>query len=133
MPAFYLNELLLSLTARHDPHPEIFDHYSHALLSLRQGASLQRELRLFEKRLLDALGYGIPAAGSFAGEADPLGLEQVPAGVLASLAAESLEDPRVLEQVRPLLRRALALCLDGRGLRTRAVARAVAELQRARP
>ena len=132
MPAFYLNELLLSLTARHDPHPELFDHYASALTQLREHAPLERELRLFEKRLLDALGYGIPREAP-ADEPDPLQLGDVPAASLLLLFEEKLDEPRVVEDVRPLLRRALALCLDGRTLRTRGVARSLAELRRVAP
>jgi DNA repair protein RecO (recombination protein O) len=129
MSAWYLNELIVNLTARHDPQPELFDHYATALRQLCAGAPLERELRLFEKRLLDVLGYGLP--GAQAGDApDPLLLASVPAEALRLLAAEQLDDPAIVEQVRPVLRRALALCLDGRSLRTRAVARSLLNLQR---
>ncbi len=59
MAAFYLNELLMKLTTRHDPLPVLFDAYHETLESLRHGAPLERELRVFEKRLLEALGYGL--------------------------------------------------------------------------
>ncbi len=62
MSAWYLSELVLQLTARHDPQPELFEHYAQALAGLRGAASEERALRLFEKRLLDVLGYGV--AGS---------------------------------------------------------------------
>jgi DNA repair protein RecO (recombination protein O) len=59
MASFYLNELLMKLTTRHDPIPGLFDTYHEALDNLRNGAPLERELRVFEKRLLEALGYGL--------------------------------------------------------------------------
>jgi len=59
MSAFYLNELLMKLTTRHDPLPVVFDTYHQTLQSLRQGESLEPRLRIFEKRLLEALGYGL--------------------------------------------------------------------------
>ena len=59
LAAFYLNELLLRLTTRHDPQPELFDHYQAPLGALRAGAALEPCLRMFEKRLLEALGYGV--------------------------------------------------------------------------
>src|SRR5450432_3351641 len=34
LPGFYLNELLLKLTTRHDPHPQLFDHYHQAITGL---------------------------------------------------------------------------------------------------
>jgi DNA repair protein RecO (recombination protein O) len=132
MPAFYLNELLISLTERHDVLPELHDHYATALQGLRTAESLERELRLFEKRLLDVLGYGIPLRREGEG-ADPLGLERVSPAALQCLMDEDLDDPAVIEELRPLLRRALALCLDGRSLRTRDVARSLVEFRRAHP
>src|SRR5437868_8257064 len=59
MAAFYLNELLLKLTTRHDPLPVLFDTYHSALEGLRGGPPLEPQLRVFEKRLLEALGYGL--------------------------------------------------------------------------
>ncbi|MEO8281024.1 MAG: DNA repair protein RecO [Ideonella sp.] len=41
--AFYLNELLIKLLARHDPHPALFDVYAASLPSLA-GADSQRDL-----------------------------------------------------------------------------------------
>lgn len=130
MSAYYLNELIVNLTARHDPQPELFDHYATALQQLRSGAPLERELRLFEKRLLDVLGYGIPESHTIDAP-DPLELASVPSDALRQLAAEQLDDPDTVDQVRPVLRRALALCLDGRSLKTRVVARSLLNLQRA--
>jgi DNA repair protein RecO (recombination protein O) len=132
MSAFYMNELLLSLTERHDVLPELHDHYAAALLGLRTAGSLERELRLFEKRLLDVLGYGIPLRREREG-ADPLGLERISPAALQCLMNEELDDPAVVEELRPLLRRTLSLCLDGRSLRTRAVARSLQEFRKVLP
>jgi DNA repair protein RecO (recombination protein O) len=132
MSAFYLNELLLSLTVRHDALPELHDHYAAALQGRRTATSLERELRLFEKRLLDVLGYGIPLRREGEGP-DPLGLEHISAAALQCLVDEDLDDPAVVEELRPLLRRTLALCLDGRSLRTREVARSLVEFRRVPP
>ena len=55
---FYLNELLLKLLLRNDAHPELFDDYRRAIDRLGEDGSLDGVLRSFEKRLLDALGYG---------------------------------------------------------------------------
>jgi DNA repair protein RecO (recombination protein O) len=59
MSAFYLNELLLRLTTRHDPQPELFDTYEQALTGLRAGQDCEAELRRFEVRLLALIGYGL--------------------------------------------------------------------------
>ncbi|MES2998276.1 MAG: DNA repair protein RecO [Pseudomonadota bacterium] len=53
----YLNELLMRLLYRYDPHPALFQAYQIALTSLSQNPSLA--LRLFEKRLLAELGYAL--------------------------------------------------------------------------
>ena len=62
MSGFYLNELVLKLSARHDSHPALFDQYEGALAELRIGAPEARTLRIFEKRLLEHIGYGIALA-----------------------------------------------------------------------
>jgi DNA repair protein RecO (recombination protein O) len=54
---WYLNELLLKLLPRHDPHPELFEAYRRALARLP--LALQPALREFEKCLLAELGYGL--------------------------------------------------------------------------
>jgi DNA repair protein RecO (recombination protein O) len=148
--AFYLNELLLKLTTRHDPLPELFDHYHEAIGRLAAGAGLEPTLRIFEKRLLAVLGYGLDLAAE-AGSGRPIagcefylfrpaqgliGAAGASHGALSgesllALAAEQLADARALEDARRLLQSALAACLEGRPLATRAVAKAM--LRRAAP
>ncbi|HEV7633119.1 MAG TPA: DNA repair protein RecO [Steroidobacteraceae bacterium] len=150
LSGFYLSELVMTLTVRHDPQPDIFSHYERALRALKAGAALQRELRLFEKRLLETLGYGIDLAamidgGSVEGglryhyrPADGLALAVadspgaagtggtgISGSTLRSLAEERLDQPGEVEQARLLLRMALAQCLEGRKLKTRSVARSL--------
>lgn len=55
---FYLNELLLKLLPRNDAHGKLFGDYRDALAGLGAGGTAEPVLRVFEKRLLDALGYG---------------------------------------------------------------------------
>lgn len=55
----YLNELLMRLTHRHDPHPELLPSYRHALMGLSVENDIGPVLRIFEKRLLAAIGYGL--------------------------------------------------------------------------
>ena len=145
LSGFYINELLLRLTTRHDPQPAIFDAYHQALQQLKAGAALAPTLRVFEKRLLQMLGYGLdlgsealsgrpieaqgyyyfrPGEGLFPTEAarpDALAGES-----LASLANEQLVEGRALQDARALLQAALAHCLEGRELATRTVARSMA-------
>ena len=59
---FYLNELLLKLLAREDPHPALFDHYTATLHELAQTDaipdSIAIALRKFELALLRETGVG---------------------------------------------------------------------------
>jgi DNA repair protein RecO (recombination protein O) len=57
---FYLNELVLKLLPREDPHPRLFDEYESALSQLANGAEQAPLLRRFELRLLAELGYALP-------------------------------------------------------------------------
>jgi DNA repair protein RecO (recombination protein O) len=139
---FYLNELLLKLFARHDSHPDVFALYSQTLDRLKHEDPV-RPLRLFEKRLLEALGYGL-ALERDAHDDTPIQpdasyhyrLEQGPVRVhavmenntvvysgatLLSLAREELADAAICTDARRLLRAALDRCLDGRELRSRQV------------
>lgn len=56
---FYVNELVLRLTGRQDPHPEIFAAYENAICRLSREEAEAPVLRCFERDLLDALGYGL--------------------------------------------------------------------------
>jgi DNA repair protein RecO (recombination protein O) len=144
MAAFYLNELLLRLTTRHDPLPELYDDYQRALLALAAGEALEPGLRVFEKRLLEALGYGLDlvAEARSGARIEPdryydfrpgQGLVPAPADAadalcgrsLLNLARESLSAPRELADARRVLQLALAQCLEGRPLATSAVARSM--------
>src|SRR5438046_3569423 len=55
---FYLNELLMKLIARHDPHPALFDAYAETLPSMASAddALVQAALRAFELVLLKEIG-----------------------------------------------------------------------------
>jgi DNA repair protein RecO (recombination protein O) len=56
---FYLNELLLKLLHRDDPHDALFDAYEQTLCALLDGGDHAVVLRCFEKRLLSELGYAL--------------------------------------------------------------------------
>ncbi len=57
--AFYLNELLLKLLPREDPHPALYADYVMALESLAAGAQQAPLLRRFELALMAAIGYAL--------------------------------------------------------------------------
>lgn len=60
MCGFYLNELLLRLLPREDPHGSLFEYYSATLKILANCEDLATTLRRFELKLLQELGYAIP-------------------------------------------------------------------------
>jgi DNA repair protein RecO (recombination protein O) len=53
---FYLNELLVKLLARDDPHPALFDHYVSTLNQLAHDEPAPIVLRKFERALLKETG-----------------------------------------------------------------------------
>ena len=55
---FYLNELLVKLLARDDPHPALFDHYIATLNELAHDEPAPIVLRKFERALLKETGVG---------------------------------------------------------------------------
>lgn len=55
---FYLNELLVRLLARDDPHPALFDHYVSTLNQLAHQEPAPIVLRKFERALLKETGVG---------------------------------------------------------------------------
>jgi DNA repair protein RecO (recombination protein O) len=148
---FYVNELLLKLFARHDGHADVFAFYHTTIEALKSAPDVMRPLRLFEKRLLDALGYGLAlerdAATGLAIE--PQGryhyrLEQGAVRIddaidhppvqattgessiysgasLLSLAREDLRQAEDCLAARRLMRAALERCLEGRELKSRQV------------
>jgi DNA repair protein RecO (recombination protein O) len=59
LSGYYLNELLITLLARDDPHAELFDIYAHVVrvIASEHGEVLQAALRTFELLLLREVGY----------------------------------------------------------------------------
>ena len=57
---FYLNELLVKMLPREDPHPDLFGDYRSTLERLAVSSEHAPVLRQFEVRLLAALGYALP-------------------------------------------------------------------------
>jgi DNA repair protein RecO (recombination protein O) len=143
MSGFYMNELLLKLTERCDPHPDIFCAYASCVEALCAGGAEEPALRRFEKQLLNELGYGVELGTTgdglpvkpdsyyrFAAQSGPqLCVAEAPGAVygqsLADLQAESFGDARSLRDAKRVLRAAIDACLDGRPLKSREVALAL--------
>ena len=54
----YVNELMVRLLGKHEGAGLLFENYQHTLEALQEG-SVEIALRCFERRLLEALGYGL--------------------------------------------------------------------------
>lgn len=136
LSGFYLNELIINLTTRHDPQTQLFEDYGRTLRRLCAPIPPEPALRVFEKRLLESIGYGLeldvepsshyhyrPSQGLSEVREDAPGAY---AGrCLLALREESLDDSQALDVARRVLRQALDHCLEGRELRTRTVARSM--------
>jgi DNA repair protein RecO (recombination protein O) len=141
---FYLNELLLKLLARDDPHEQLFNAYEQALHTLAGGAPLDITLRRFEQQLLRELGYaltldreavgGAPVAAAadyvYHIESGPV---RVTAGdngagqnrlelrgqTLLDMARDNYADPVTLQQSKALMRMLINHYLGNQMLNTR--------------
>lgn len=130
---WYLNELLTRLLQRHDAHPKLYAVYATLLPELA-GSELRAQvaLRLFEKRLLADVGYGlllsdqIDASGRYRYDWDrgPVPDARGYAGSsLIALRDERLDDALNRRDARHLLREAIRRQLGGRELQTAALLR----------
>jgi DNA repair protein RecO (recombination protein O) len=142
MCGFYLNELLLKLLAREDPHPRLYATYEATLAELTAGGEQAALLRRFELGLLTELGY----APMLAREADtgaPLdptveyhyafdrgprraagrgrGGVVVRGATLLALAEGRYPDAETAAQAKRLMREVLDHHLEQRGVESRRV------------
>ena len=150
MCGFYVNELLLRLLPRDDPHEALFDSYAEALARLASGEQRAPAhstiLRGFERRMLTELGYApvldrdavngaqIDAAKHYAYEAErgPVetrrsdGESVISGRTLLDMAADNYDSTRTRDESRRLMRALITERLGGQALHTRAV---LSELQ----
>ncbi|MGA7595338.1 MAG: DNA repair protein RecO [Gallionella sp.] len=153
MCGFYLNELLLNLLARDDPHEQLFDYYRATLYRLANENDHAATLRCFEKHLLQELGYALlldREAGSnrpiqpelcyrYAVDRGPLpdggGRDEgddsagfsVLGKTLLDMASDEYGDPATAQQSKQLMRILLNHHLGGKKLHTREL---IKELQK---
>jgi len=59
LSAIYINELLVYLLHKNDVNENIFDSYHAVLFALQSSPQIEQELRLFERDLLQHLGFGM--------------------------------------------------------------------------
>jgi DNA repair protein RecO (recombination protein O) len=98
---FYLNELLMKLLARGDPHAELFDLYAQSLPALAaQENDAQAALRAFEMALLKATGLlpdlSLVTLTQEVVQADARYALQAEAGVVAARVADTAMSGQVL-------------------------------------
>lgn len=138
MSGLYLNELLLRFLHRSDPHPDLFERYGLTLTRLDDAATLECALRVFEKHMLDAVGYGLeletqadsgePVVAehfySYRAERGAVPYEGQRDGVhvsghtLLALAAGQLSEPHHLREAKRLMRSVIRAHLGDRPLET---------------
>lgn len=138
LSGLYLNELLLKLLPRADAQPALFVLYARTLHALASAPEQESVLRVFEKQLLDELGYGLSLAHSADGktvlpelayryvlEHGPVMAATTEAGIpisgaaLLALHQENLSDPSHRQTIKQLTRAAIAQLLHGRALQSR--------------
>jgi DNA repair protein RecO (recombination protein O) len=155
MCGFYLNELLLRLLPRDDPHEALFDGYGEALARLSGASDASVVLRGFEKRLLAELGYapvldrdaanrpidpdrlyayeperGPTAVNGTRGDLPGArgDLPVVRGRTLLDVAADDYTSPKTREEARNLMRALIGERLHGQVLHTRTVLRELSDL-----
>ena len=137
---FYLNELILKLVYRHDPHQSLFEKYLSAIQQLIKSAHIESVLRVFEKNLLTELGYGLNLDcesntrrpidpektysyildhGPITASESQIGKLFIHGKTLIGLSDEILESKTVLRESKQLLRAVLKRQLDGKSLKSR--------------
>ena len=147
MCGFYINELLLRLLPRDDPHESLFDAYAETLGRLAT-QEVSAVLRGFEKRLLAELGYAplletdaasrpidperlygyepdrgpVPANGARAGQL------LVSGRTLLDVAAGDYARPETRDEARALMRVLIGERLHGQALHTRSILMELNEL-----
>lgn len=135
---FYVNELLLRLLQRYDPHPNVYKIYQQTLTALASFQQPEIALRLFEKQLLADLGYGLQLDRTVNGapilpennyifefgiglqKAKVSGQHSFSGKSLLALQMNNLVAVEELEDAKRLLHAALFVLLGGRPLKTQA-------------
>ncbi len=135
---FYLNEILMRILARNDPHDKLFTHYENTLKELSSSTDVEPALRQFEVELLNELGYGLlldeeaetgnqikhDSFYTFELERGPREIDNpdnnsINGSTLHALAGNIPYHEREKSQARKLMRRVLAHYLGDRPLKSR--------------
>ncbi|GAB2571076.1 DNA repair protein RecO [Dyella jejuensis] len=132
----YVNELVVRLTERQDPHASLYAAYAQTLARLAAGEALAWQLRRFERDLLAALGYALQL-DTDADSGEPLQADALYAyrpehgpvlcrandphalrgGDLRALLEDRMPDPQGLHALRGMMRALIRFHLGGVELR----------------
>ncbi|GLQ97581.1 DNA repair protein RecO [Dyella mobilis] len=136
LAGLYVNELVVRLTERQDPHPSLYAAYARALERMAGQPPLAWQLRRFERDLLAALGYALQLEED-ADLGEPLQAESlyvyrpehgpvrcrvpephaVRGGDLLSLQRDAMPDAQGLHALRGMMRELIRFHLGGIELR----------------
>lgn len=135
---FYVNELMMRLLERNDPHDGLFNLYEETLNGLASSCDMEQILRRFERVFLAELGYGMvleqeAATGDFVEIAKcyryelengpllakPGAANTIKGSTLLALANDTPLDVNGKKEARMLMRRVLAYYLGDRPLKSR--------------
>jgi DNA repair protein RecO (recombination protein O) len=139
---YYMNELILKLLHRHDPHELLYDKYETSVFQLLNKDEPLAVLRVFEKHLLREIGFGLvldhdvetgealvkegsyqylPQKGPVAADSNQSGT--VFGSTLIALEEEEFFTGREHRQARQLTKALIDIQLNGKELRTRRILR----------
>ena len=145
---FYLNELLVRLLHRHDPHATLFGAYEEGLRHLAVADEREPILRIFELRLLKELGYALelereggsnapiqphrryhylPQFGARPLEQDREETHSVAGSTLLALARAQFSSPTAVRESKQLMRTMINHYLHGKILHSRRLFQRVTE------
>ncbi len=137
---YYINELILKLLHRHDSHEKLFDKYHDLIISLSEGKNPFLLLRIFEKHLLQEIGFGlvlshdvetgeeiradsfyvyVPQKGPIT--APSQNSDTICGETLIGLKLESFKTEAQMKQARWLTRSLIDIQLAGKKLKTRKI------------
>lgn len=138
LSGFYINELITKLLHKYDPHPEIYLAYQELLENITVPDQLESSLRIFEKKLLTAIGYGLQCNQDSEGKKiDPnmqyeyqheLGFRcwdgmqtafVISGQTLLNMKGDKFDDPQTKKEAKRLMRQVFDHLLEGKVLKSR--------------
>lgn len=139
MSAWYINELLMRLLPKEEHNSHLYFSYHATLLSLENSQVIEKTLRIFEKNLLEALGYELPLTHDadtrraivydhyyqfipehgFIESVKKDGVDVFLGEDLHAIAHDQFSNLKVLQAAKRLMRLAIWPLLGGKPLKTR--------------